>query len=409
MAGVRTIVSRLKRALWLGLIVLGVVPVIGQSGAPPGEWRFYGGDAGNTKYAALDQITKDNVKDLKIVWRWKAENFGTRPDFNFQATPLMVGGVLYTTAGTRRSVVAVDAATGETLWTYRLDEGVRGQRAPVRSLSGRGVAYWTDGKEARILHVTQGYRLISLDPKTGKPTPGFGDNGVVDLFKDLDQPIPRDGQIGWNSPPMVIRDVVVIGAALAASPNHEWVKGHIRGYDVRTGKRKWIFHTVPEPGEFGYDTWEKESAVYTGHTGSWASAMAADDALGYVYVPIESPTNDQYGGFRPGANLFANSLMCLDAQTGKRVWHYQLTHHDLWDYDIPAPPVLLDVTVDGRKIKAVAQVTKQAFTYVFDRVTGQPVWPIEERPVPQSDVPGEKTSPTQPFPTKPAAFDRQGT
>ena len=405
----------LKRALHVIATALAVVlvlagttrPALGQSGAKNGEWRSYGADAGGTKYSPLDQITKTNVKDLQLVWRWKAENFGPAPDFNYEATPLMVGGTLYTTAGLRRDVVAIDGATGETLWMFRYDEGVRGERAPIRPAAGRGVAYWTDGVEARILHVTRGYHLIALDPRTGRPVPGFGKDGIVNLFEGLDQWPPQPGQIGWNSPPIVVQDVVVVGAALGSSRSKEFVTGHVRGYDVRTGKRVWIFHTIPRPGDFGNETWEKESWNYTGHTGVWAP-MSADEELGYVYFGVETPTNDTYGGHRPGDNLFANSLVCLDARTGKRVWHFQLTHHELWDYDIPTAPTLIDITVDGQKIKAVAQVTKQAFTYVFDRVTGRPVWPIEERSVPQSDVPGEKTSPTQPFPTKPPPFDRQG-
>ena len=384
------------------------LPVSGQYGAKNGEWRYYGGDSGSTKYSPLDQINKDNVKDLRIVWRWKTDNMGPRPDFNYEATPVMVGGVLYTTAGARRDVVAIDGATGETLWMFRYDEGVRGQKAPVRAAAGRGVTYWTDGRNERILHVTPGYHLIALDAKTGRPVPGFGKDGIVDLYEGLDRPIPPDGQIGWNSPPIVVRDVVMVGAALLSlAPAKEFVAGSVRGYDVRTGKRMWIFHTIAQPGEVGNETWEKDSWSYTGNTGVWAP-MSADEELGYVYVPVETPTNDQYGGHRPGNNVFAESLVCLDAKTGKRIWHFQLVHHGLWDYDTPTAPTLVDVTVNGKQIKAVAQITKQAWAYVFDRVTGEPVWPIEERPVPQSDVPGEKTSPTQPFPTKPAPFDRHG-
>ncbi len=320
----------------------------------------------------------------------------------------MVKGVLYTTAGFSRSVVAINSATGETLWMYRLDEGSRGAAAPIRPAAGRGVGYWTDGKEERILHVTKGYRLIALDAKTGRPVPTFGANGQVDLFQELDraQP-PGEGVIGWNSPPIVVKDTVVVGAAFGGNNAVPPVVGHIRGYDVRTGKRRWIFHTVPMRGEFGSDSWENGSVEYAGNVGAWAP-ISADESLGYVYVPVEGALSDQTGQHRPGANLFAESLVCLDARTGRRVWHFQLTHHGLWDYDPPTAPILLDITRGDRRIKAVAQVTKQSFTYVFDRVTGEPVWPIEERPVPQSDVPGEKTSPTQPFPTKPAPFDRQG-
>jgi quinoprotein glucose dehydrogenase len=404
--GVIRIVTVLSLGVSLAWVM--VISVSGQSGASNGEWRYYGSDAGSTKYSPLDQINKGNVKGLQIVWRWKTENFGPRPDFYYEATPLMVGGVLYTTAGSRRDVAAIDGATGETLWMYRQDEGVRGQKAPVRGLAGRGVAYWTDGKEGRILHVTQGYHLVALDAKTGRPIPSFGKDGVVDLYEGLDRPVPPDGQIGWNSPPIVVRDTIVVGAALEAlAPTKEFPVGHVRGFDVRTGKRTWIFHTIPRPSEFGNETWQKDSWSYTGNTGVWAP-MSADEELGYVYLPVETPTNDRYGGHRPGNGLFGETLVCLDAKTGQRIWHFQFIHHGVWDWDLPAAPTLVDITVNGRKIRAVAQVTKQGWAYVFDRVTGQPVWPIEERPVPQSDVPGEQTSPTQPFPTKPAAFERQG-
>jgi quinoprotein glucose dehydrogenase len=378
------------------------------AGAQRGDWLYYAGDAASTKYSPLDQIDRDNVRNLRIAWRWKADNAGPGPEFNLQATPVAVNGILYTTAGARRHVVAIDGATGETLWMFRFDEGRRGQVAPRQN--HRGLAYWTDGRgDERILYITPGYRLIALNAKTGRPIPSFGREGVVDLFDELHTSRPNDGVIGASSPPIVVKDVAVVGGALLASSGRarENVPGHVRGYDVRTGKQRWTFHTIPRPGEFGNETWENDSWSYTGNTAVWA-AMSADEDLGYVYLPVETPTNDTYGGHRPGNNLFAESLVCLDATTGKRVWHFQFVHHGIWDYDTPAPPILLDVTVGGRRIKAVAQVTKQAFTYVFDRVTGTPVWPIVEHSVPQSDVPGEKTSPTQPFPTRPAPFDRQG-
>jgi quinoprotein glucose dehydrogenase len=371
-----------------------------------GEWRYYGGDAASTKYSPLDQINRDNVKNLKIAWRWKSDNFGPRPEYNLEATPLMINGVLYSTVGARRAVVAIDAATGETLWLYRYDEGHRGEVAP--RLNHRGVAYWTDGKgDERILYITAGYHLIELNAKTGRPVPAFGDEGVMDLYQGLDRPAPKDGLIGSSSPPIIIGNIAVVGAALQpTSPTKENIAAFIRGYDIHTGKREWIFHTIPLPGEVGNETWENDSWSYTGNAGVW-TVMSADLELGYVYLPVETPTNDFFGGDRPGNNLFADSLVCLDAKTGKRVWHFQFVHHDIWDYDTVAPPMLLDINVNGQKIKAVAQVTKQAFTYVFDRVTGKPVWPIEERPVEQSELPREKTSPTQPFPTKPKPFDVQ--
>lgn len=382
------------------------LPAHAQQGASAGEWHHMGGDAGGTKYAPLDQITAANFKTLKVAWRFKTENFGPKPEFNLEATPLMAGGVLYSTVGLTRQVVAIDAVTGELRWSFRFDEGARGRRAP--RLNHRGLGYWTDGKDARVLYITPGYQLIALDAKTGHMIPTFGVNGVVDLLEGLDQPRPKDGVMTSTSPPMIVKDVAVIGTAMPSfTPGRSNPAAHVRGYDVRTGKRRWIFHTIPQPGEVGYETWEKDSAAYTGNAGVWAP-MSADETLGYVYLPVETATNDTYGGHRPGDNLFATSLVCLDARTGRRVWHYQLVHHDVWDFDTVAPPILADITVNGRRIQAVAQVTKQAFTYVFDRVTGQPVWPIEERPVPQSTVPGEQTAKTQPFPTKPAPFDRQG-
>ncbi|MBI4473115.1 MAG: pyrroloquinoline quinone-dependent dehydrogenase [Acidobacteria bacterium] len=379
-----------------------------QRGAVGGEWRHYGGDGGGTKYSPLDQINASNVHQLQIVWRWKSANFGPRPQFNWQVTPLMVGGVLYFTAGVSRTAVAVDAVTGETLWTYRFDEGVRGVQAP--RTNNRGLAYWSDGaKDSRVVMISPGYHLIALDAKTGRPVPQFGVDGIVDLWEGLNRKV-EPGQIGSSSPPTIVGDVVVAGNALQAgtAPRSKTnVPGYIRGYDVRSGKLLWTFHTIPQGNEFGNDTWEEDSALYTGNTGAWAP-ISADLELGYVYVPIETPTGDYYGGHRHGDNLFADSIVCLDARTGRRIWHFQLIHHDVWDWDTASAPVLMDVTIDGRPKKIVVQVTKQGFAYVFDRVTGEPVWPIMERPVPQSDVPGEKTSPTQPFPTRPAPFDRQG-
>jgi quinoprotein glucose dehydrogenase len=396
------------KAALIGILIAGL-QANAQYGAKNGEWRFYGGDAGTTKYSALDQINATNVKELKVVWEWKAQNFGRRPDFNWEVTPLMAGGVLYFTAGTRRDAIAVDAATGETLWMYRLDEGPRGQ--VVARSTNRGLAYWSDGKgDDRLLLISPGFQLLALNAKNGTPIAAFGKNGIIDLTEGLDRDVVKPGTIGASSPPIVVRDTVVVGAALQAGtapPTKNNVPGYTRGFDVRTGKRLWTFRTIPHAGEFGNETWENDSWTYTGNTGAWAP-LSADEELGYVYVPVEAPTGDFYGGTRLGANLFSDSLVCLDARTGRRIWHFQLVHHDIWDWDIPAPPILLDINVEGRKIKAVAQVTKQAFTFVFDRVSGKPVWPIEERPVPQSTVPGEKASPTQPFPTKPAPFDRQG-
>ena len=382
-----------------------------QTGAPNGEWRTYGGDLGNTRYAPLDQISKDNFNKLEVAWRFKADALGARPEFNYESTPLMVGGVIYVTAGSRRAVVALDAATGELLWMHSEHEGPRGESAP-RKLSGRGLAYWSDGRgDNRVIYVTPGYQMVALDAKTGWPVPTFGKNGVVDLKMDDDQVMdPVKGEIGLHATPIVAKNVVIVGAAHlpGSSPrSRQNEKGYVRGFDVRTGKRLWIFHTIPQLGEFGVDTWERESWTYTGNAGVWAQ-MSVDEELGLVYLPVELPTGDYYGGHRPGKGLFGESVVAVDFQTGKRKWHYQLVHHGIWDMDIPCAPILADIVVDGRRIKALAQPTKQGFVYVFDRATGEPVWPIVERPVAKGDVPGEWYSETQPFPTKPPAFDRQG-
>ena len=395
----------------VALLSLSVGALSAQSGAEGGEWRTYGGDLGSTRYAPLDQIDGDNFEDLEVAWRFSGANLGPFPDSNFQASPLMVGGVLYLTAGSRRNVVALDAATGEMLWMYRIEEGERGANA-TRRMSGRGVAYWTDGQgDDRIFLVTIGYQLVALDAATGRPVTEFGNNGIVDLKQGNDQDIDLlSGEIGWNSAPIVARDIVLVGAAHrggGSPPSRENIKGYIRGFDVRTGQRNWIFHTIPQVGEFGHDTWLDESASYTGNTGVWTT-FTVDEELGIVYLPIEIPTGDYYGGHRPGDNLFGESLVAVDLETGRRIWHFQLVHHPIWDYDIPSPPILADITVDGREIQAVAQPSKQGWVYVFDRATGEPVWPIEERPVPAGDVPGEWYSPTQPFPTKPPPFERQG-
>ncbi len=400
------------RTLALGCLLAAVVSVAAaQTGTKDGEWRNYGGDLGSTRYAPLDQINASNFGKLEIAWRLKTDFLGPRPEFKYESTPLMVHGVLYTTAGSRRAVIALNAATGEMLWMHSENEGKRGENSP-RLLSGHGVAYWTDGTEERILYVTPGYRLIALNAKTGAPVPSFGQNGVVDLKQDDDQEMDLEtAEIGLHSTPVVAKNVVIVGAAhkeggRPASFKH--VKGYVRGFDVRSGKRLWIFHTIPKPGEFGIDTWENDSWSYTGNTGVWGQ-ISVDEQSDTVYLPVELPTGDYYGGHRPGNGLFGESLVALDLETGKRKWHYQLVHHGLWDMDIPCAPILCDITVDGKQVKALAQPTKQSFLYVFDRITGKPVWPMTERPVAQSETPGEKTSATQPFPSKPPAFDRQGT
>jgi quinoprotein glucose dehydrogenase len=406
----------LKRIVVLALCAVAQVaaqsrpPAPAAAAARPGEWRTYGGDLASTRYSPLDQITRDNFSKLEVAWRLKTDNLGPTPETNFQSTPLMVGGVVYTTAGSRRSVVALDAGTGEMLWMHSEHEGKRGEEGP-RRLSGRGLAYWTDGRDARIIYVTPGYMMWALDAKTGAVVRSFGRNGSVDLKTEMDQKMdPITGDVGLHAAPVVAGDVVLIGSAHTegsrpASRRNE--KGFVRGYDARTGKRLWIFHTIPMKTEFGADTWENGAAEYTGNTGVWAQ-MSVDEALGLVYLPVEMPTGDYYGGHRLGDNLFGSSLVAVELKTGKRRWHYQFIHHDIWDWDLPCAPILADVTIDGKPRKIVAQPSKQGWLYVFDRATGAPIWPIVERAVEASDVPGERAAKTQPFVTKPPAFERQG-
>ncbi|MBW8865956.1 MAG: PQQ-binding-like beta-propeller repeat protein [Acidobacteria bacterium] len=379
-----------------------------------GDWTHYTADVRGSKYAPLDQVNASNFNTLEVAWRFKTDNLGTRPEFKLEGTPLAIRGVLYTTAGTRRSVIALDGKTGELMWSHSYREGSRAAIAP-RQLSGRGVSYWTDGKgDERILYVTTGYRLVALNAKNGSMIQSFGDGGVVDLKKGAvfgkGQQIDVDtGEIGLHATPTVVKDVVIVGSSFKEGTQvvtHNNTKGLVRAFDVRTGKLLWTFNTIPRPGEFGNDTWENESWATNGNTGVWTQ-ITVDEELGLVYLPVEDPTSDQYGGHRPGNNLFGDTLVCVDLKTGQRKWHFQVAHHPIWDYDLSSAPLLADITVNGKAIKAVALPSKEAFLYVFDRVTGQPVWPIEERPVPQSDVPGEKTSPTQPFPTKPPAYARQ--
>ena len=385
----------------------------GKPSTTNGEWPHNTADLKGTRYSPLDQINGANFNSLEVAWRFKTDNFGPFPEFKLEGTPLMVKGVLYTTAGTRRSVIALDGRTGELIWSHSLREGKRAAVAP-RQLSGRGVSYWTDGKgDERVIYVTTGYRLVELYAKTGAMVSSFGTNGILDLkvgvVKGARQPIDLEtGEIGVHSTPTVVGDVVIVGSAFkegATVETHNNTKGLVRAFDVRTGKQLWRFNTIPSPGEFGSETWENDSWVINGNVGVW-NQITVDEDLGLVYLPVETPTSDYYGGHRPGNNLFAESLVCVDLKTGQRKWHFQLVHHPIWNFDMPAAPILADITVGGQPIKAVAQLTKQGWVYVLDRVTGRPVWPIEERPVPQSDVPGEKTSPTQPHPTKPPAYAR---
>ena len=423
-------------------------------GNVPGEWRFWGGDAWSSRYSSLDQINATNFGNLQVAWEWKAGAFGS--DEYYRTTPLYANGRLFTVATTRRITAAIDPETGETLWMYRLEEGLRYQKAP-RQFAGRGLAYWTDGTSERVVTITPGYHLVALDAKTGRPDAKFGKEGVVDLMDGLglemvpwavddpgdlvisDEAPPRkakpgetwdpvkkigaDGTIGIDpdkygliaasSPAIIVGDVVIVGNSsihgyYPTKARH--VPGYIRGFDVRTGKQLWKFNLIPQKGEFGAETWKNGSEPGqkgVGKNDAWAP-YSADPDLGLVYIPVGMPLMDEYGGHRPGDNLFGNSIVALDAKTGKRKWHFQMVHHDIWDYDTPMAPNLMDVTIDGKPRKIIAVSTKQGWLYVFDRETGAPIWPMPETPVLQSDVPGEVTSPTQPIPSKPAPYAHQG-
>jgi quinoprotein glucose dehydrogenase len=400
-------------ALWVLALP---TPAMAQSGTDQGEWRYWGGDERSSRYSPLDQINAENFADLEVVWRWKSANYGPTPDNIYRATPLYVKGKLYAVAGQRRAVVAIDPATGETLWMYRMKPNPRWELSPRKNY-GKGVAYANvDGRDY-IYVITPGFYLVALDPDSGLPIPHFGVNGVVDLHLGLgDYPVHPDlgtwesGDITSSAPPIVVNGVIVVNNSHKQGyypEKKENIPGHIRGYDAKTGKMLWIFHVVPQPGEFGHETWEGDSWTYTGNISTWVP-LAADSELGLVFCPTDTPTNDYYGGDRLGDNLYGTSMIALDVKTGKRVWHFQQVHHDVWNYDNPIAPKLLDVTVDGKRIPIVVQATKQGWVYTWNRETGEPVWPIEERPVAASDVPGERLSPTQPFVTKPAPFELQG-
>jgi quinoprotein glucose dehydrogenase len=379
---------------------------------PMVEWPVYGGDPGGAKYSTLTDINTSNVSRLGVAWEWKTgekalAQFGTRPG-NFQVTPLMIDNVLYLSTPYNR-VVALNADTGAEIWSYDPRPYAEGQPPNGTGFVHRGVAAWRDraaGNKLRIF-INSRYRLICLDAATGKPVDSFGTNGVIDLSEGLVWAINKLHYTN-TSPPVIYKDLVILGNGVGDRLVYRNdPPGDIRAFNARTGKQVWTFHTIPQPGELGNDTWENDSWSFTGHTNAWPP-MSLDAERGLVYLPLGTPSNDFYGGRRPGANLFAESIVCLDANTGVRKWHYQLIHHGLWDYDNPSPPALVTIKVDGRTIDAVVQLTKQGFAFVFDRVTGKPVWPIEERPVPTSDVAGEKAWPTQPFPTKPPAFTEQG-
>ena len=417
----------LRAAAWMSasaIVSLSLALVSAQNGrsgrpsAANGDWVHYASDIKGTRYMPLDQINASNFSKLEVAWRFSTANLGPRPEFNLQGTPLVINGTMYATGGggNRRAIVAIDAATGELLWKHGIDEGARAEAAP-RKLSGRGLSYWTDGKgDERILYVTIGYRLVALNAKTGIPVPSFGQDGIVDLKVGIvshasgkPQQIDLEkGEIGLHSTPTIVGDLAIIGSAFSEGltyPSRSNTRGLARAFDVRTGKQIWKFDPFPKRGELGYDTWENGSLDYVGNMGVWAQ-ITADEEAGLVYLPVESPTQDIYGGNRPGHNLFAESLVAVELKTGVRKWHFQFVHHPIWDLDISSAPMLADIVVDGKPIKAVAVPTKQSMLYMFDRLTGKPIWPFEERPVPQSTVPGEKTSPTQPFPTKPPAYAR---
>jgi len=424
-------------------------------GNVPGEWRYWGGDAWSTRYSSLDQINATNFSQLQVAWKWNASADGE--DEYYRTTPLYANGRLFTVATNRRYAYAIDPETGKTLWSWKaLDEGIRWQKAP-RKFSGRGLSYWTDGRgNERVIVVTPGYHMAVLDAKTGKPDPAVGKNGVVDLMEGLgftlvplavddNGPLvfselaparkakpgetwdkekgigadgtmgidPALGQIAASCPPIIVGDVIIVGN----SHIHGYyptklrnLPSWIRGFDIKTGKQLWKFNLVPQPGEFGADTWKNGSTVGTegvGKNDAWAP-YSADPDLGLVYIPVGMPLSDEYGGHRPGDNLFGNSLVALDVKTGVRKWHFQMVHHDIWDYDTPMAPNLLDVTIGGRVRKIIAQTTKQGFIYTFDRATGEPIWPMPETPVLQSQVPGEQTAKTQPIPSKPLPYAQQG-
>jgi quinoprotein glucose dehydrogenase len=422
-------------------------------GNAPGEWRYWGADAWSTRYSPLDQINAANFNSLQVAWQWNAGEYG--PDEYYRTTPLFANGRILTVATVRREAFAIDPATGKTLWHWKIEEGIRAKKAP-RMFAGRGLAYWTDGREERAIVITPGYHLASIDAKTGKGDPAFGKDGVIDLEEGLGYPLvplavddsgplvvseafplrkakpgekwdpatktgadgtmgidPSNGEIASSSPAIVVGNVIVVGnsAIHGYFPLHlHNIPGFIRGFDVHTGKQLWKFDLIPQPGEFGANTWTNGSKIGTdgvGKNDAWAT-YSADPDLGLVYIPVGEGLSDEYGGHRPGDNLFANSIVAIDVKTGLRRWHFQFVHHDIWDYDVPMAPNLLDVTVNGQRRKILASTTKQGWVYVLDRVTGKPIWPMPETPVLQSEVPGEKTSPTQPIPSRPAPYAQQG-
>ncbi len=402
--------------------------------APAGEWRYIGGDVAHTRYSPLDQIDATNFSKLEVAWTWRGDNFGPAVDVLFRSTPLYVDGLLYTVAGERRAVVAIDPGTGETIWTYREPHTTRFARG-MRNNYGKGVAFAEVGGRKVIFYTSPAFFLHALDAKSGQhlddwgttvALPGFPRSGVVDMLPELvkdwepwltsgykydpDHGIPRDlGNLSTSSPPIVVNGVIVVGNVHEQGyyqTRIENIPGDILAFDAKTGQPMWKFHVIPRPGEFGHDTWKTDAWKRTGDVSSWAP-MSADPERGLVYIPTNPPTIDFFGGFRPGDNLFGTSLLALDVKTGRRAWHFQMVHHDIWNFDNPNAPVLMDVTIDGRRTPIVVETTKQGFAYTFNRETGAPIWPIEERPVAASDLPGELLSPTQPFPTRPRPLEIQ--
>ena len=423
------IVRLLGSSLLLPMFLLGSLALSGtaqERGNRDGEWRYIWGDAWSTRYSPLDQINADNFEDLEVAWFWRGDNFGPRPDNVGRSTPIYADGIVYTVAGRRRTVVAIDPATGETLWTFREPNTARWEGSP-RQNYGRGVAYYEIDGRGVIYVVTPGFFLHALDAKTGYPLAGFGgaipidgfpETGSVDMLATLGHPynvfsgIDRDvGAITTSSPPIVVNDVIIVGNSAhpggGGQTRIENVPGDIQAFHARTGEHLWTFHTIPRAGEFGNDSWLTDAWSWSGNVNAWAP-LSADPELGMVYLATDAPTNDYYGGFRPGNNLYGSSVLALDIQTGERVWHFQTVHHDIWDWDNPVAPILVDVTVDGVDIPAVVQTTKHAFAFAFNRETGEPLWPIEETPVPAGNVPGEWYSPTQPYPTRPLGYELQG-
>ena len=382
------------------------------------DWPTYANDPGSSKYADLDQINSGTVQDLEVAWIWNSVDnaaFLERPEFvpsGFKSTPIKIDDTLYVTTPLGHAV-ALNAKTGEQKWVFNTNTWEHGRPAN-NGFNHRGASFWQSGDKRRVIMGANNAFLWSLDAETGLPDPDFGDGGKVDLTVGLGREVDR-AMYASSAALSIVGDIVILGAVIYDDPMFGRVPkkltdlppGHIRGFNLNTGEQEWIFHTIPQAGEYGNETWENGSWKVTGATNVW-SLMSADKELGYVYLPVGTPGNDWYGGQRLGANLFGTSIVCLDAATGERVWHFQTTHHELWDYDLASAPNLVDITVDGREIKAIAQVSKQGFIYVLDRITGEPVWPIEERPVPPSNIPGERASPTQPFPTRPAPFEPQG-